>query len=318
MTEKDLYTAICQQLPSAIPVFARCWWLDAVCGPEENWNVALTMKGDQVRGFWPYVHSEKLSISMMRNARLTPYMGPQVVFPEDLATHRRDSFEHEVCTSLLDQIPDSDVWRISLPPGLKQAGLFRRAGLTVEVQQTFLLKLEEDETEIFHHFREPLRRNIRSAEKEIRIAEEPEALSDLYEFQKYTLDEKRVLQAYSFEQMKRLYDATAANKSGSVLTARSKDGLEALCWIVWDHERAYYFMGAKNPKIESYRAMSVLLWHAIRQAKARGNKYFDFEGSMDAGVERFFRGFGAERELYLVLRRDGHWFWKLLRTMRLR
>lgn len=245
-------------------------------------------------------------------------MGPQVVFPEDLATHRRDSFEHEVCTSLLDQIPDSDVWRISLPPGLKQAGLFRRAGLTVEVQQTFLLKLEEDETEIFHHFREPLRRNIRSAEKEIRIAEEPEALSDLYEFQKYTLDEKRVLQAYSFEQMKRLYDATAANKSGSVLTARSKDGLEALCWIVWDHERAYYFMGAKNPKIESYRAMSVLLWHAIRQAKARGNKYFDFEGSMDAGVERFFRGFGAERELYLVLRRDGHWFWKLLRTMRLR
>jgi hypothetical protein len=64
--------------------------------------------------------------------------------------------------------------------------------------------------------------------------------------------------------------------------------------------------------------MSALLWHCIRQAKARGNRVFDFEGSMDAGVERFFRAFGARRELYLVLKRDGHWFWKLLRALRIR
>jgi hypothetical protein len=318
VTEKDLYIAICQQQPAAIPLFARCWWLDAVCEPGEKWNVALAMKGDQVRGFWPYVHGEKLSISMMRNARLTPYMGPHTVFPDDLSKHRRDSFEYEVCSTLLDQIPDSDVWRLSLQPGIKQAGLFRRAGLKVEVQQTFLCSLEESEEEIFYHFREPLRRNLRSAEGKIRIAEEPEALEQLYTFQKSTLDEKRVVQSYSLEQMKRLLDACLHHGSGTLLSARSEEGLEAVCWIVWDEERAYYFMGAKNPGTESYRAMSSLLWHAIRQAKARGNKYFDFEGSMDGGVERFFRGFGAERELYLVLHRDGHWFWRLLRTLRFR
>jgi lipid II:glycine glycyltransferase (peptidoglycan interpeptide bridge formation enzyme) len=90
---------------------------------------------------------------------------------------------------------------------------------------------------------------------------------------------------------------------------------QAIVWNVWDAGSSYYFMGAKNPKVDNYRAMSALLWHSMRMAKARGNHTFDMEGSMDPGVERFFRNFGGRRELYLVLRKDGHWLWRLLRMM---
>ena len=38
---------------------------------------------------------------------------------------------------------------------------------------------------------------------------------------------------------------------------------------------------------------------------------FDFEGSMDPGVEKFFRNFGGMRELYLVLRKNESLLWKL-------
>ena len=318
VTEKELYITICRKNPEALPVFAQCWWLDAVCVDKADWNVALTMKGDVVTGVWPYMLSERLSISMMRNPRLTSYIGPHVFFPPDIKDSRRDSYEYDVMEQLLDALPDADVWRLSLTPGIKQAGLFRRAGLKIEVQQTFLCSLEEDEEQIFHHFKEPLRRNIRAAEKDLTITEEPAALEMLYEFQKATLNEKRVAQPYTEAHVETLLTACIANNSGTIWVARQGRQIEAIIWNVWDAEKSYYFMGGKNPATDNYKAMSALLWHCIRQAKARGNKYFDFEGSMDGGVERFFRGFGAKRELYLVLKRDGHWFWKLWRAVSLR
>jgi hypothetical protein len=317
VTEKELFIAICRENPAAIPVFMQCWWLDAVCD-EGDWNVALTMKGDQVTGVWPYTLTERLSITMMRTPRLTSYLGPHVFFPPDIKDSNRDSYEFEVIEQLIDALPDADVWNLSVYPGLKQAGIFRRTGLKIEAQQTFLCSLHEDEDTIFHHFKQSLRRNIRSGEEEITITNEPGMIPTLYAFQKVRLGEKRVEQHYTDYEMKMLMDACLANKAGALWVARRGNDILALIWNVWDAERSYYFMGAKNPSIESSDAMSALLWHCIKEAKTRGNKTFDFEGSMDGGVERFFRSFGARRELYLVLRRDGHWLWRLLGALRLR
>lgn len=318
MTEKELYSAICRKAPALVSLFAQSWWLDATCDAASDWNVALTMKGDSVTGAWPYLRSERYGISIMRNPRLTPYLGPQVFFPPDIASARRDAFEYEACEQLLGALPDADVWRLSLPPGFKQAGLLRRAGLQLGTQQSFLLPLGESEETLFGNFKESLRRNLRAAEGRLRIVEGTAALDRLFDFQKATLEEKRVPQAYTLAQMQRLMKACTEHQAGTLWLAYEKDRLQAAVWNVWDTRRSYYLMGGKSPEGESYRAMSALLWHCIREAKKRGNEYFDFEGSMDGGVERFFRSFSAQRELYLVLRRDGHWLWKLAGALRLR
>jgi lipid II:glycine glycyltransferase (peptidoglycan interpeptide bridge formation enzyme) len=70
-------------------------------------------------------------------------------------------------------------------------------------------------------------------------------------------------------------------------------------------------MGAQKQGNDNYRAMPALLWHCIKEAKKRGNKIFDLEGSMDPGVEKFFRSFGANRELYLELKKNDSLIWKL-------
>jgi lipid II:glycine glycyltransferase (peptidoglycan interpeptide bridge formation enzyme) len=140
----------------------------------------------------------------------------------------------------------------------------------------------------------------------------------LFDFQKATLEEKRVRHAYTEEHMQQLMNACVEHDSGTLYLAYEDGQLQAAIWNVWDASRSYYLMGGKNPDSENYRAMSALLWHCIREARHRGNRFFDFEGSMDGGVERFFRSFGARRELYLVLRRDGHWLWKLLGALRMR
>lgn len=315
MTNTELFRAICNQSPMSIPVFSQCWWLDAVCS---DWDVAVSIKGDQVTGIWPYVREERLSISFNRNPRLTPYLGPHVFYPPDIKETNRDSHEHDVIEGLLYQLPNNDVWKLSVEPGLKQAGLFRNYGLKIEVQQTFLIDLSDDIESIFQKFKEPLRRNIRAAEKELMVSYEPACIDDLYEFGKQTLFRKRVRQNYSLEEVKVLLDACIANDAGAIWVARNKEtnAIEAIVWNVWDNSRSYYFMGGKNPLSDGYRATSLLLWHCIREAKLRGALYFDLEGSMDQGVERFFRNFGGKRELYLILRKNGHWLWRLIRLLR--
>lgn len=313
MTEKEVFKAICKQSPESLPVFMQCWWLDAVC---DSWDVAMTFKGDQVTGVWPYAIEEKLSVAFRRNPRLTPYMGPWVFYPPDIKEVNKDSHEHDVIEQLFSQLPEGDVWHLSQYPGLKQAGLFRHYGLNIQVQQTFLIALDKEEDELFAQFKEPLRRNIKASDKEITITSEPACLADLYEFQKTTLFKKRVAQPYNFNELQKLLRPCLKYEAGELYVARQDGVIQAVIWNVWDANTSYYFMGAKNPAIDNYKAMSGLLWHAIKEAKKRGNKFFDLEGSMDPGVERFFRNFGGRRELYLILKKDRHWLWMLKRYLK--
>ena len=310
---KELYRAICAQEPS-LPVFLQCWWLDAVC---DGWNVVIAIKGDAVVGVWPYSLQQRYSVRMMRNPRLTPYLGPHIFCPPDVKASKRDSFEHDAVLQLLEQLPDNDVWLLAIQPGMHQAGLFKHEDLTLSVQQTFLLDLTQDEETIFQNFKEPLRRNLKGGADDYTITDEPGRLADLYSFQEKTFFRKRVAQSYDLEQMQQLMDACRKHKSAALWTACNATGeVQALLWNVWDSETSYYYMGAKNPATPDYRAVSALLWHAIKEAKAHGCKTFDFEGSMDEGVERFFRSFGARRELYMVLQKDDHWLWRLSKRFR--
>ena len=278
----------------------------------DKWDVAIAKKGEHITGAWPYPIEKKLGVSLLRTPMLTPYMGPQVFFPADLKESNIDSFEHETVAELLKQMPDAKVWHLSLQPGMKQAGLFKKHGMETKVQQTFLLELEESEQTLFLNMKDATRRNIRTAEKEVTVTNSPEHLKDLYEFQKNTLGKKGRSLNCSLSYMQKLMDACIAHDAAALWTAKDSQGkVQAIVWQVWDEQCSYYFMGGQNPDNNSYRAMSLLLWHTIKEAKVRGNNIFDLEGSMDEGVERFFRNFGGDRALYIILMKNNSLIWKL-------
>jgi lipid II:glycine glycyltransferase (peptidoglycan interpeptide bridge formation enzyme) len=164
--------------------------------------------------------------------------------------------------------------------------------------------------------KESLRRNIRAAEREIEISNDPQQLEVLFKYNAQTLTSKGKAQSYTLGDMQKLMDAGLQHNSAALWVARQNNEIQALVWNVWDADTSYYFMGAQKPGGNSYRAMSALLWHAIKQAKQRSNKTFDLEGSMDAGVERFFRSFGGQRELYLVLKKNDSLLWRVKEMLR--
>ena len=313
MTKKEQYRKICEAR-NDIPVFLQCWWLDAVCG--EYWDVAIAQKGEHITGVWPYHIASRGGVGILRNPKLTPYLGPHVFFPGDIKQSNADGFEHETVSELLAQIPKTKVWHLAMQPGFKQAGIMKNQGLEVHVQQTFLIDLKTEELTLFGNLKENLRRNLRATEKEFEITNDPKYINELYGFQQHTLKGKGVMQAHTLPEMERLMQACLAHSCAALWVAKEDKEVQAIVWNVWDSERSYYFMGAQNPASDSNKAMSHLLWHAIKESAKRGNTIFDMEGSMDPGVERFFRGFGGKRELYMVVKKNESLLWKLKELVR--
>ncbi len=311
MSNKEQYRKVCEQHPGML-VFAQAWWLDVVCN---NWDAVIAMKGEHVKGAWAYPIEQKMGVKLLRTPKLTPYLGPQVFYPADVKGSNKDGYEHDTVSELLKQLPEVQVWNLAVQPGLKQAGLFKNYGLSLQAQQTFLLSLAADEATLLANLKDTNRRNIKQAEKEYTIVNSPGHIGELFEFHKHTLGRKQKGIAHDLSDLQQLLKATTDNQAGALWVAMAGDKVEGIGWYVWDKECCYFIMGAMNPEADGYKAMALLHWHAIKEAKRNGVAYFDFEGSMDAGVERFFRSFGGQRELYLYLQKNESILWKAKQTL---
>lgn len=304
---KTLYRKICQE-KKGVPLFMQPWWLDAVCN---EWDAAIAKKGEHITGIWAYPVEKKMGVALLRTPILTPYLGPHVFFPDDIKDSNKDSFEHETVAELMKQLPTAKVWHLAIKPGIKQVGLFKKYNLRPQVQQTFLLELTDDEATLLSNMKEATRRNVRLAEKEVTVSESAEYLKDLYKFQKNTLSKKGKPLPYSLDDLRHVMNACQKHNAATLWVARSEKKIQAIVWQVWDENCSYYLMGGQNPETNSYKAMTLLLWHTIKEAKKHGHTTFDLEGSMDEGVERFFRNFGGNRALYVVLHKNDSLLWKL-------
>ena len=77
--------------------------------------------------------------------------------------------------------------------------------------------------------------------------------------------------------------------------SNEKGELQACTLVVHDKGRSYYLAGGLRNIHRNSSSLNYALFEAmIDRSLARGN-VFDFEGSMDAGIEQFFRGWGGRR-----------------------
>lgn len=312
MSDKEAYLRHCSR--QDVPLFLQPWWLDAT---GRDWGVVLAHKGAAIAGTWVYTTDSRFGLRILRNPPLTPYLGPHIVFPADLKQSKQDNFEHETLSALLAQLPPVKVWSTALWPGLRQAGLFRQHGFSLQVRQTFIMDLRDaSEETVFNRLHEDFRRNIRKSAAELVISDEPELLERLYGFQSATLDRKALRMYYSFGYMQRLFSAARERGQCALWVARREGEVQAALWHLWDASRAYYLVGARREGLRDNRAVTALIWQAMRESLVMGKRSFDFEGSMDPGVEAFFRHFGAGRELYLSLEKTESLLWKAAGLLR--
>ena len=165
---------------------------------------------------------------------------------------------------------------------------FDEAGYATGVQFTFEIAPQpEDAT--WRALRDKTRNVIRRAGERYTVdsAIDPEAFAATYEA---NLRHRKLIN--TAPRMMQVCAAALTHDSGRFFAARDEaGGVQAAVFMVWDHRTAYYLLATRSASSDN-GAISLLIWHAIRDAHARGLT-FDFDGVGTPGSRLLFTGFGG-------------------------
>lgn len=300
--QKARYIELCAQ-QADLPLFSQPFWWDAQC---PAWDVhTFSLQG--VVAWMPYSIEKKWATRFLRNPHLIPYV--HVIFSEWVSTE----LETELLKGLLHSLPSNDVtdldlsWRQSVPAP--------DADLSTHWKHTQVLLLSNEEA-LYAALKPSLKRQLKKADKNLHIVEKDDLELFLTMYHK-TFQRQSQTAAIPDSAFRQAWKVCCENNCGKLLFIRDEQQqVHAALFLVVDADTAYYLAGGSDPSFSDSGAMSGLMWHAILQSLEDGKQYFDFEGSMLPGIDRFFRQFGPEEKKYLNLQKQKSLLHKLYKHLK--
>lgn len=295
MTNKQKYRELCKT-ENDIPIFSKDWWLDAACG-KDNWDVVLVEKGGHIMASMPYHVKKKFGFTNISMPQLTQTLGPFIKYPQGQKYYKKLSWEKEMMTSLIKQLPKFAIFSQSFHYSVTNwlpfywKGFEQTTRYTYVVENILLDNLEKNfETDI-------RRRRKKAKEFGIKTIESNDVKA-FYKLNEKTFARQGQKTPHSFDFVNKLYLACQSNNACKMYFAQDADGnFIAANFLVWDHNAVYYLMGGIDPQKKDLGGMDGLLHESIKFA-LESQKVFDFEGSMIESIEKYFRSFGAIQKPY--------------------
>ena len=189
---------------------------------------------------------------------------------------------------------------------------FRKAPMYLSVEFAGVLNLENSEEEILKNMRQRLRRALRKAEKNqitIEKTSDPKAIHDFYQIELQTA-KRHDFYAFSEDFLTKQFAAFAKNDEAVLYIAKLNGEILAENFMIFYGNEASYHYGVSSDLGTKYSGAPLLHMEAMRDARKRGIKRYNFWGIVDEndtkhrfyGVSVFKRGFGVEELKYLEAR----------------
>ena len=186
---------------------------------------------------------------------------------------------------------------------------FRKAPMYLHAELTSQLNIERSEDELLSNMRKATRYDIRKAQK-IGIT-----ISDIYDekwanmfikLQDETAKRQKFV-PFTKKFLLNQFDCFIKNGLAKLYTATFENKVLAQAFIIFYGNEAVYHYGASTDDGRHYPGAYLIQWEAIKEAKKRGMKRYNFWGvapveSADhrfSGLSLFKRGFGGEDVAYL-------------------
>jgi hypothetical protein len=268
-------------------LFQDPWWLDLTA--QGDWDEVRIVNGSDVIARLPYRKMRRYGARILTQPPLTPYLGPW--YRESTAKAASQFSERRQLTAeLVAGLPKADLFAQNQWPKIPDCLPFLWEGFSQRTGYTHWLEQLTDVEALWHGFLESARREIRKAEKRVEIVEsgDIDVLLDLHQraFAQRGLAAPRK-RAY----LRAVVEGALRAKKARLLIARDEQGnAHAANLMVFDERSAHYLLGGSDARHRTSGAASLLLWDAIKFA-ASHSRIFDFEGSMQEPIARFFRGF---------------------------
>lgn len=178
----------------------------------------------------------------------------------------------------------------------------------VQPKDTILLDLTKPEDEILKQMKPKTRYNIRLAGRKgvvVKQRADQKAVGIFYKIAEQT-QKRDGFSVHKKEYYEKLVEALAPAGHAKVFIAEFKGKPIAANIILFYKDTAVYSHGASSNEHRNIMAPHLLQWEAIKEAKKRGMKFYDFGGVAPeeaenhswAGITRFKEGFGGKRISY--------------------
>ncbi len=183
------------------------------------------------------------------------------------------------------------------------------APMYLSVEFAGVLNLEKDEDEILKGMRQRLRRALRKAEKyEITVEKstDPKDIHEFYQIELQTAGRHGFI-AFSEDFLTKQFAAFAPHGEAVLYTAKYQGEILAQNFMIFYGNEASYHYGVSSELGTKYSGAPLLHLEAMRDARKRGIKRYNFWGIVDEddihhrfyGVSRFKRGFGVDELRYV-------------------
>ena len=281
------------------PLFLQPWWLEAVA--PGKWDYVVVKRGEEIAATMPFVWKKRLGRAYIEGPQKSPYMGPWLRKSSAKYANRLGE-EKELVTELIEGLPSHVAFTQSFHPGITNWLPFHWKGFHQTTRYTYRFSETANLEDLWKESRENVRTDIKKARKTLTL-EECDDFSTVLRLHKLTCERQGFRFAYSDQEMMALHNACLNHECSKVVIARDEENRpHAAAYFVWDREVLYYFTSGADPALRNSGAGSLLIWAGIEMA-SRMNKGFDFEGSMEEPIERFFRAFGARQTPYFCVNR---------------
>ena len=266
-----------QQLP-----YAFSWYLNALC---KNWDGIVVGDYDAV---FPLPWKRKYGIK---------YVYPPF-FVQQLGLYSKALVSEKVFFEVM-QIANSKFkfleYYVNSFNGLKASGI-------VNIRANFELNLAFSYEEIKMNYSENCRRNIKKAVQQGLIVEEvPKALEVINLFQQEKGKSIKVLSKKDYVRFEELMDVCDYKGILKVKHVLFKGEVCAGACFLKTAEKIIFLFSGNNELARNSGAMSFLIDSVVQEYSAQ-KMTFDFEGSNDENLARFYQSFGAQNNPYLFVK----------------
>ncbi len=307
---QDEFSAFEQLAQERGSILSSAAWIDVI--DPTCVRVGLFQKDGQLIGGFLYRIAKLKILSVIATPLLTPHCA---LFFKDLGSTKSSALqlEKQVGEAMIAWLQDQAVSTVHLPfpSAFNDMQVFHWSGLKVGTKYTYRIKLGPGIDEVRGDYSSSTKNALKKADKSGVLVRLTTDGNELFKVLTTALASKKGSHHLDIDEVKltKLLDG----KNAFALVAEKNDHPIAGGFFIHDRKAAYYILGGVVREEGNSGAGAAVIDRAIVHSKELGLEVFDFEGSMNPGIEHFFRGFGGDLEPYFQITRAKNIQRRLLR-----
>ncbi|MCW3076075.1 MAG: hypothetical protein JWO32_684 [Bacteroidetes bacterium] len=263
---------------------------------------AILNNNSEIIGCFHYYTFKKAIFKFVITAPFSPNIDLFYINPS-LSVVGKNSFNKEISETVANYFDSLKVpyVNINLPDNMLDTQPFIWKGYLSRTRFSYLIDLSVNESQLWDNLSSEKRKSINKAGKDGLVIEQSTNHQLIYSLIIKSLERNEL--AKNQEIIRNILFSFSTPQNSFAFVAYNNSLPIGATFCVINNNKAIYLFGGFDSENKHHGAGVSCMWQSILTAKKLGLNYFDFEGSMDSKIERYFREFGGELISYFTVQK---------------